>query len=232
MTRAVVRQSLLALLFALPLAAAQDVPVRLVEPADGGVLTGGSTAVIRWLGTPGNHRDIEEWEAFLSVDGGRYYSARITPHLDVAIHEFRWTVPNVASHNVRILLRFGNEKDEHVTELPVALTIEPSPTRMPVPDRVSTPGESARPGEPGVVQWADGDRSGMNVAQVAASVPEFANTELCAGDERFAIEPPAASAQVLNGLPAATRALSHSPRTWAVPLIGRDVLLRCSRLNI
>src|SRR5712692_3867101 len=115
---------LLALLVASPLAANDVRRVRLVEPSSGTTLTGGSTAIIKWSGAVDHDRQIEEWEAFLSVDGGRYYAVRITPHLDLSIREFRWTVPNVGSHDARIMLRFGNEEHEQTIELPLSLTIE------------------------------------------------------------------------------------------------------------
>src|SRR5512132_528159 len=106
------RRVLFALLGAAPVAAsAGQISVRLQQPLDQSTLRGGSTAVITWsagaLG-PG----VVEWEAFLSVDGGQYYGARITPHLDISIREFRWTVPNVDTSNARILLRFGDERRE------------------------------------------------------------------------------------------------------------------------
>src|ERR1051326_1470417 len=56
-------------------------------------LRGGSFATIeRPAALPAN---AEEWEAFLSLDGGAYYAFRITPHLDVARRTFTWVVPNV-----------------------------------------------------------------------------------------------------------------------------------------
>ena len=131
--KTLMRRVLLVLLLAAPLAAnAEVLSIRLEQPAKGATLTGGSTATIAWSATSLDS-EVEEWEAFLSVDGGRYYGARITPHLDASIREFRWTVPNVSSRDARILLRFGNEKNEHVVELPVSLEIEAA-----APTRVST----------------------------------------------------------------------------------------------
>ena len=151
--RAALRQIALTLLVAAPLAAGEAAPIHVDEPLDGATLTGGSTAVIRWSGSI-EECDVEEWEAFLSVDGGRYYSDRITPHLDLSIREFRWNVPNVASRDVRILLRFGNEKDEHAVAVPLSLKIEPVTRWQVGAERVSEAGESARPGDPGVTRWA------------------------------------------------------------------------------
>ena len=37
----------------------------------------------------------EEWEAFLSFDGGATYPVRITPHLDLELRRVRWQVPAI-----------------------------------------------------------------------------------------------------------------------------------------
>lgn len=47
-------------------------------PRAGAELAAGSLATVAWDGPP---RGAEEWEAFLSLDGGRTYRLRITPHL-------------------------------------------------------------------------------------------------------------------------------------------------------
>src|SRR5512142_2404949 len=94
---------------------ANALSVHIDQPPSTATLRGGSTAVIAWSADDLG-RDVEEWEAFLSVDGGHYYAARITPHLDVSIHQFRFTVPNVATRDARILLRFGNERNERIVE--------------------------------------------------------------------------------------------------------------------
>src|SRR5204863_9501957 len=38
---------------------------------------------------------------------------------------FRWHVPNVAAAHARLLLRFGDERNEHTVELPQTFTIVP-----------------------------------------------------------------------------------------------------------
>ena len=229
MARGVVRRIVFALLLASAGAAAQA-SVRVVEPADGSVLTGGSTAIIRWTGTVDADR-IEEWEAFLSVDGGRYYSARITPHLDISIHEFRWTVPNVASTDVRILLRFGNEKDEHAIEVPLAFSIDPAAASIARSERASSPGEPARPGDPGVMQWTEGDRSGAHAAEFAASIPGLATAVPQQIDEN---SPIVSAGSALQRRPARTGTVSsaHLQVRRASLLLTGDVLRRSRRLNI
>ena len=62
------RIALGAILVAGTLAAAE--PLELAAPADGTTLAGGSMATISWRATGPLPHDAEEWEAFLSVDGG------------------------------------------------------------------------------------------------------------------------------------------------------------------
>lgn len=133
-------------------------------------LTGGTLAPLEWRET----RDfalfgpVEEWEAFLSLDGGRSYPMRVTPHLDVDLHRFLWRVPEVASNDARLLLRFGDEKRETAVEVPKQLRIaivgrtDLCTRRLPS----ECAGEPARPGEPGVVSWIEGTRRGAELRSV------------------------------------------------------------------
>ena len=135
--------------------------VRLVAPADGATLRGGSFATIEWQ-AGGSLAGAEEWEAFLSFDGGKYYALRITPRLDLHKQTAQWFVPNVASRDARILIRYGDEVDEHIVELPIRFTIEAQrEAKARHADRsTSAIGESARPNDRGIVGWVDGDRAG------------------------------------------------------------------------
>lgn len=225
-----IRKTLLLLLLAAPVAAREPMSIRVVEPAGGAILTGGSTAVIKWSGTIGGE-DIEEWEAFLSVDGGRYYSVRVTPHLDVSVREFRWTVPNVASRNVRILLRFGNEKEEHAAELPLALTIEPASLRYRPTQVVSAAGEAARPGDAGVAQWAEGDRSGAHVTLAVTSTPAFVSVSARRMADCSASASPVFAFRRLRQQPSVA-ATERSRPSHPIATFNPDILLFCCRLNI
>lgn len=145
----------------------------LVEPRDHAVLQGGSLATITWTATGPLPEGAEEWEAFLSVDGGRYYADRITPHLDIDIRSFQWRVPNVSSKEVRLLIRVGDERSESVFELEPRFSIEA--TEELEPPFVTLPksrAEAARPGDPPVVEWANGDRRGKWVVDERAPVPQ------------------------------------------------------------
>jgi len=137
-------------------AAAQAEPLHVIAPANGETLRGGRFATLAWSAqrlAP----EAEEWEAFLSVDGGRFYSVRLTPHLDISIRRFDVLIPNVDSDDVRILIRTGNERNETILNMPQRLRIRAEATAI-RPSRTEAEGpESARPNEPRVVQWSVGN---------------------------------------------------------------------------
>jgi hypothetical protein len=155
------------------------VPVRLLSPADGAVLMAGTTATLDWmpLAHLAQKKDWEEWEAFLSVDGGATYPVRITPHLDRDVRRITFKVPSLPTRYVRLLLRAGDERREQVYELPQRFSIKTVPgvsgtagSAAP-PRRVWRRGESARPGERGVLVWVEGSRRGGQLREVVAEEP-------------------------------------------------------------
>jgi len=227
----VMRQILVALVLAAPLAADQVRPVRIDQPANGTALIGGSTAVIQWSGSVDRDRDIGEWEAFLSVDGGRYYSVRITPHLDISIHEFRWSVPNVSSRDARILLRFGNEETEQAIELPSTLRIEAVIRQSAATRSAGALGEAARPGDPGVTEWAEGDRSGRHLSVVRSSIPAITLIARIAFESGSVVESTdfaSSGAQSHFATPFVGQSARRYVATWRAP----DIVLLGCRFNI
>lgn len=155
------------------LAAGTRLPVRVVAPAPGTELTAGALAVVEWEAPEnGLDRRIVEWEAFLSLDGGRTWPLRLTPHLDVGIRRFSFRVPGFPSRDARLLLRFGDEREETEVDVPGSFTIAARrdgfvPDPLPPAIRLSR-GESARAGEGGVVVWTEGSRDGAGLREVAS----------------------------------------------------------------
>lgn len=150
---------------------------RLLAPAAGDELAVGSMATIEWEPAAGLAalEHAEEWEAFLSVDGGATYPLRITPHLDLSIRRFSFRVPDLPGRRARLLLRFGDERREEVDcETPQIFAIQRPPGHVPVhrPAVAFTRGEAARPGDPGVVAWVEGARDGSGRREVV-SVADF-----------------------------------------------------------
>jgi len=164
-----------------PACSAQEAPpVRLVSPRAGATLVAGSTAELEWAPLePFVHlSEVEEWEAFLSLDSGRTYPVRITPHLDQDLRLIRWQVPFLPTADASILLRFGDESRETAVELPVRFSIAASDailstweSTLQLAHRASTPGEPAVPGQAGVVAWVEGSRRGESLRQVVAAEP-------------------------------------------------------------
>ncbi|HEX5718663.1 MAG TPA: hypothetical protein VF179_21060 [Thermoanaerobaculia bacterium] len=168
---------LLLAFFALPAFAAgpdigeQEQMARLVSPAAGDEFTAGSTVTIEWeeLALP---EHTVEWEAFLSVDGGRTWPLRVTPHLDISIRRFTFRVPDLPTREARIMLRFGDERREVGMEAPQRFSIVPAAFLSPRNRvRVLSRGERARAGDEGVVVWVRGSRSGGNLREVVALDP-------------------------------------------------------------
>lgn len=145
---------------------------RLVAPVAGHELTAGSLAVVEWEGQP-PLEEAEEWEAFLSLDGGRTHPLRITPHLDLSIRRFTFRVPAFPTRNARFLLRFGDERREVEVETPHRFTIVAGWSGVSPASRISraislSRGERARSGEEGVVFWVEGARDGSGLREVVA----------------------------------------------------------------
>jgi len=215
--------------------------IELVSPQAAIPLAAGSTAVLQWAPLPGLARlpAREEWEAFLSLDGGKTFSFRITPHLDADLRRALWEVPDVASQDVRLLLRFGDERRETVVELPQRFAIAAMPVVVGAPAALAARrGEAARPGDPGVVAWTEGSRRGAGRRQVVvvpAGLREgLRQPEPARGIVALTVRPAKA------GPPAPARGGTEIPRraAGAAPALARlallpqlDRRLQTSRLN-
>jgi hypothetical protein len=152
-----------------PAVAATAAPaIELVEPQPGTPLVGGTRMSLAWQSRGSSVPPGDEWEAFLSLDGGSSYTIRITPHLDRDRRTASWTVPEVPSQNVRFLFRFGDEQRETAVELPATYTIVASNSPASAIARVNQRGEPARPHEAGVAVWEEGPRSGAWSRRVMA----------------------------------------------------------------
>ncbi|MBV8201688.1 MAG: hypothetical protein JOZ15_13785 [Acidobacteria bacterium] len=222
--------------------------IELLSPRPAIPLVAGGTAVLQWAPLPGlaGLPAREEWEAFLSLDGGRSYPFRITPHLDSDLRRTLWEVPSVASADVRLLLRFGDERRETAIELPQRFTIAAAPGPLLAPllaiePRASLarhPGEAARPEDAGVVAWTAGSRRGTGRHQVVVAAAAVREGLRQPGPGRQAV---ALSVRpVESGPPAPARETAASPpcgaavapaRARQAPLPPIDARLQTSRLN-
>jgi len=221
-------------------------PVRLVTPRADTALSAGSTAEIEWAPVAGfaGLPKSDEWEAFLSVDGGATYPVRITPHLDSDLRRFRFQVPPIPTANARILLRFGDERRETAFELPERFAITAAPVAgpeeiLPRARRVFAAGEPALPGHAGVVSWVEGSRRGGGLRQVVvAETPGIhAQPSLTEVHAEAAVldTAPAQAQEAFSGTVSATdpfgRRRSSLSRAGSGPSLGFDILLLTQRRN-
>ncbi len=220
-------------------------PIRLTAPGAGATLTAGSTAELAWEALPGLTplARVEEWEAFLSVDGGATYPLRVTPHLDQDLRRVRWQVPAVPTDDARLLLRLGDERREIVVELPQRFAIVPAPA-IPIPflfaSIAQAPGEPALPGSPGVFAWVTGSRrGGAQRLMVAAAGPGWqtrlepaspgdATTILADGRPLLPLPVPARESAAHAHTPEAPSRLASAGQG---PLRAFDILLLTQRQN-
>jgi hypothetical protein len=146
------------------------------SPVNGQQAAAGSLLEISWDADPRAlaGRDIEEWEAFLSLDGGRSYRLRLTPHLDVKSRSYSWRIPADLTGEARLLLRVGDERDEYSHEPGILFAILPATEAhgaVELEESAAELGESARPGEVGVLAWEDGGRDGSRLRRRVARRP-------------------------------------------------------------
>jgi hypothetical protein len=213
---------------------------RLTAPTDGAVLPSGSLAEVAWeeIALPPH---AEEWEAFLSFDGGTSYPLRITPHLDLLLRRFSFQVPPYPTREARILLRFGDEKREeievhtlHRFAIVWGGSLPPSASLLPAFGL----GESARRGDQGVFAWVEGTRSGqglrLRVGRDASSTVDavapgtlWTFALLAPVTERALLPPPASSAAQEQPRPA-VRAARRSDVSFAS---GAPIRLLIHRFN-
>lgn len=140
--------------------------VEVISPSPYAPLDAGATVWLEWEATVDLEAlGAEEWEAFLSLDGGRYYGARLTPHLDLSIRRFPVELPGLVSDDARLLLRFGDERREWEVEVPGRYRLLPDPLPARWPALGGRSGEAARPGEAEVALWVEGSRTGRGLTR-------------------------------------------------------------------
>ena len=90
--------------------AAGTYSARLISPRLGQVLYPGQQIKVEWQATlPKTDAGGCEMELWLSLDGGRTFTACLTPHIDPHSKSFDWIVPNLPSNAAVLDIRFGCE---------------------------------------------------------------------------------------------------------------------------
>jgi hypothetical protein len=193
--------------------------VELVAPRAGTEWTAGGKALLEWRELAWVPADFEEWEAFLSLDGGATWSYRLTPHLDRSRSRVEIELPPVPTRRARLLLRFGDETRETEWLVPGEIEILPGRRALELdpPRLAAAPGESARAGEAGVTGWVEGPRDGRHAVRYLAHDPTWgaAAGQLAAGDRNATAGevPPRSSASA--PLAAASRTSRPRPASGA-----------------
>ncbi len=238
------RAHFLCLLLAAPALAGlgpEAAPIRLVEPADGAVWTVGESAALAWEPEPGFERQakLEEWEVFLSVDGGLTFPVRLTPHLDISRRRVVVDVPDLPTERGRLLLRVGDEREERSVDVPIVLRIVAGAPARSFNRRAPSlaPGEAARTDGRPVLFWTEGARDGSGWREREAALPPRAalTPGASAGAPLLLV---AASTSDRCGLapppPAVRRAAAAATAASArpgAPNLDRPILLLSSRRN-
>ncbi|HWW60336.1 MAG TPA: hypothetical protein VN181_03120 [Thermoanaerobaculia bacterium] len=210
--------------------------LELVRPAPGATLRGGTFATLEWK-ADALPPESEEWEAFLSVNGGRYYAFRITPHLEIDMRRFDFVVPNIDASDATILIRTGDEREETVFELPGSLSIvhDDRGGAMPARTAAAERGEAARPYDRGVVAWAEGARDGSGVTFVTGARPtdkSLVQGTGIAGDPNTTLTPDQLAVHIRHSATLRRASIPSRSATAALPPRSRDLLLLCRRRNI
>ena len=218
------------ILLALFASAATARAIEVSTPHDRGTLHGGSYAPLSWSGEKlPAHAD--EWEAFLSIDGGGHYAFRITPHLNLRLRRVTWLVPNVDAADARILIRTGDEKDKREFVLPMSFVIVRNGKQSLPPLEVT----ASEPGERGVIQWAEGDRAATRVTQVAIVIPPGGMTsirDVAAHDSVPADAPKRPQARIVSRVVDVASGGTQQRSNLSNPETHLQILLKIQRQNI
>jgi hypothetical protein len=84
---------------------------QLISPKAGQVLHPGQKVKVEWKATfPNINLTLCEAEVWLSLDGGRTFTAWISPWMDPKTRFFYWTVPNTPTNAAVLDVRFGCEQ--------------------------------------------------------------------------------------------------------------------------
>jgi hypothetical protein len=91
-------------------AAATGYSAKLISPTAGQILYPGQIVRVEWKSMlPPINLGACEMEVWLSLDGGRTFTAEISPWMDPKAQYFYWTVPNWPTNTAVMDIRFGCE---------------------------------------------------------------------------------------------------------------------------
>ena len=185
--------------------------------------------IVSWETCPAGAR---EWEAFLSLDGGRSFPLRVTPHLGIGVRSFTWTVPRILAGDAKLRIRFGDGFGEREYDVAGNFSLAPAGgSRLLLPESRDL-GEVPAAGEEQAAAWVEGDgASSRTVVPPAPAGARPASELRSAGAARSAL--PARRNAGASPFPRKEEAppsrARFAPRSAALPAPS---LARFSRLNV
>jgi hypothetical protein len=90
-------------------------------PSAGESLAPGSIVEVHWTSLCDDlrHRDLDEAEIVLSLDGGRTFPIRVSPELSSSSTRFLWTVPSLPAAHARLAIRAGDDERDATETLEI-----------------------------------------------------------------------------------------------------------------
>jgi hypothetical protein len=200
---------------------------RLLSPTPGAFIAPGRVARIEIGGAPSG---AEEWEAFVSLDGGRTYPLRVTPHLPIAERTFDWTVPALAPGALRVRVRFGTRGIEREFILEDGFEVATGDAGDLLASEAAALGQPPAPGEEQTVAWID-LANGRARLVVPAARPGVASTTRWIAGRRAAVPAPKRKRRFGRSEPGSVSLATRRPAPAPLPPAGRTIA-SLSRLNV
>ena len=145
--------------------------LRVVAPANGATLRGGSFAELRWTSAqlPPKARSGKRFCRWMV---GSTTPSAVTHHLDIQLRSFTFVVPNVDTRNARILIRTGDEVHElHFESRDSFSIVRDAKAEQPLPRLVRSRDAAKRRATAIPRSWRgrDGDRNGSGVTRQSST---------------------------------------------------------------
>jgi hypothetical protein len=200
---------------------------RLASPAGGTIVAPGRVTRITIADEPPG---AEEWEAFVSVDGGRTYPLRATPHLPIAERGFDWVVPALPPGALRMKVRFGTGGIEREFLLAEEFGVGTGVSGAPVIPDPGAIGETPAPGEEDTVAWVDVENGRARLV-VPTGRRGLVPVARWVATSRVAVPAPKRKTSVTRSKPAAARLAVRGLADFSSRPVGRTIA-SLSRLNV
>jgi hypothetical protein len=168
--------------------------VKLIAPQKGDTLVAGETVNISWLVDLPLDLDVAhcEQEIFLSLDGGKTLSKRITAELSALENRFEWIVPNTPSDQAVLVFHVGNDSGRNIFERAYpkkSAMFRIAPPSAPMPEIIIDPisNHNVQPGEQIHISWQTNIEN-VDFFQVYLSYDQGGHFTLIGGNVKTAFD--------------------------------------------